>query len=365
MKVSIVIPTYNRSDYIVDTVNSVFAQGMQDFELIIINDGSTDDTEEKLAPFMDRIVYKKTPNRGMAASRNEGMLLAQGEYIACLDDDDLYYPYKLEIQAAILDQHQDIGLVYSEFSGFDNHDYFDRWHLKTYHSSAYKRGGLTYDTIFGKKIKISNYPDVTRALMSEPEDWHDHYVYFGNIYESYLMNTIVFTNSIMFRRSVLEKSGLQNSYYGYFHDLEFVLRICKYFDVAFIDIPTYKLRYHENQVSTTQGPRSTQNAIKKQRNLLNVTKKYALYDQTYYAANKQKVDRQLAMLYRAVAVPLISYYSDDKHKTKYYPRRARAYLKGCKHYHKTYYFLCLLSYLPHFMRRAGFKLLELQRQHNR
>lgn len=361
MKVSVIIPTYNRAASVVEAIDSVLNQTMQDFELIVINDGSTDDTETKLEPYMDKIVYLKTENQGMAGARNHGMLLARGEHIAYLDDDDLYQPYKLEIQLAILEQHPEISLVYSEFSGFDNDGYFDEWHLKTYHSSAYRRGRLTYNTIFENKRKLKSYPDISNVLSKQPADWLEHSVYFGNIYDYYLMNTIVFTNSIMFRRSILSNVGLQERYFGFFHDLEFVLRICKDYAVGFIDIPTYSLRYHAEQVTATQGPRSTQNAIKKQRNLLHVTKQYALSDTEYYQSHKDIVDNQMAMLYRAIALPLIGYKSENNHKTKYYPKRARAYLVKCKQYKKPQYFLFALSFMPHILRRIGFKILDVQR----
>lgn len=362
MKVSIVIPTYNRSRYITDTVDSILNQSFTDYEIIIINDGSTDNTEEVLEPYKNKIKYLKTKNQGIAVARNEGMKLATGEYIAQLDDDDLYYPYKLDLQVTILENHPDIALVYTEFSGFDDESYFDEWHLKTYHSSAYKRGGLSYDKIFNKKIPLENYPAITKALTKYPSEFLNKHVYFGNIYDRYLMNTIVFTNSIMFRRSILDKTGLQEQKFGLFHDLEFVLRICKQHAVAFIDIPTYKLRYHPGQISITHGTAGTKNAIKKQRNLLHVTKLYALNDEEYYAAHKENIDTQLAALYRAVAIPLISYKSNNKHKTKYYPRRARAYLNGCKQHHKPQYLLLFLSYLPHIFRRISFKIMEINKQ---
>jgi len=362
MKVSIIIPTYNRGNYIADTIDSVLAQSLTDYEMIIINDGSTDNTEDVLSPYRDKIVYKKTVNQGMSAARNEGMKLAKGEYIAQLDDDDLYQPYKLETQVAILDQHPEISLVYTEFSGFDDDGYFDTWHLKTYHSSAYKRGGLSYDNIFNKKIQLRNYPAIKTALKACPNEWLDHYAYFGNIYNCYLMNTIVFTNSIMFRRSILKETGLQQPKFGLFHDLEFVLRICKQYDVAFINIPTYKLRYHPGQVSITTGIAGAKNAIKKQRNLLHVTKLYAFDDKQYYQEHKETVDKQLAMLYRAIAIPLISYKSNNKHKTRCYPKRARAYLNKCAYHHRSQYFLLFLSYMPHIVRRLGFKIINMNKQ---
>ncbi|HFD31629.1 MAG TPA: glycosyltransferase family 2 protein [Gammaproteobacteria bacterium] len=362
IKVSVIIPTYNRSKYIAETLESVFNQSFKNYEIIIINDGSTDDTEKILEPYRDRIIYKKIKNQGVAFARNEGMKLARGKYIAYLDDDDLYLPWKLEVQVAILEKHPDIALTYTEFSGFDGSGYFDEWHLKTYHCSAYKHRALTYDKIFSKKYKLRETPEINAALKQCPSDWLDHYAYFGKIYEHYLLNTIVFTNSIMFRSEILTEIGLQDSRFGLFHDLEFVLRISKKYNIGFIDIPSYQLRYHPGQISLTSGITGSINAIKKQRNLLQITKHYALNDENYYHSHKEIIDKQLAMLYRAIAVPMISFKSNDTHKTKYYPKRARAYLSKCKLYNNPEYFLYFLSFMPHIIRRIGFKIINIKKR---
>ncbi len=101
--VSIVMPAYNVSSYIAASINSVQGQTYTDWELIIINDGSTDDTEDIVMSFASqdqRIVYYRQTNQGAAASRNEGLRLAQGELIAFLDADDLWQTTFLEEMVA-------------------------------------------------------------------------------------------------------------------------------------------------------------------------------------------------------------------------------------------------------------------------
>ncbi len=158
---------------------------------------------------------------------------------------------------------------------------------------------------------------------------------------------------MMFRKSVLQKTGLQDIQFGFFHDLEFALRICKYYKVGFIDIPTYKLRYHPEQVSTLASPNSSQVAVQLQNDLLKVTEFHGKRDNNYYTANKKKIDRQLARLSRAVAVPLMGYNGND--------RQAREYLEKCKLYGHPEYLLWGLSYMPHFIRRILFKYLSIQK----
>lgn len=105
MQISVVIPTFNRAREIPGALKSVFAQTYQPFEVIVVDDGSVDSTEEALAPFMQQIRYIKTVNRGVSAARNRGILEAKGEWIAFLDSDDTWEPAKLQRQAEALQRN--------------------------------------------------------------------------------------------------------------------------------------------------------------------------------------------------------------------------------------------------------------------
>jgi glycosyltransferase involved in cell wall biosynthesis len=123
-KVSVIIPTYNREKYIVDTINSVLNQTFSDYEIIVVDDGSTDGTERVIREqFPDKISYLSKPNGGPASARNMGMRIATGEYIAFLDSDDLWLPEKLEIQIRYMDSNPKCGLIGSwalTFRGTDS-----------------------------------------------------------------------------------------------------------------------------------------------------------------------------------------------------------------------------------------------------
>jgi glycosyltransferase involved in cell wall biosynthesis len=120
--VSVVIPTYNRSDYILEAIESVRTQTYRDFEIIVVDDGSRDDTRELLSGLIDEktIRYVYQDNRSKSAARNHGVRLAEGKYIAFLDSDDLFTPTKLAKQVAFLDKHPEIGFVHSWYSKFDD-----------------------------------------------------------------------------------------------------------------------------------------------------------------------------------------------------------------------------------------------------
>lgn len=117
--VSVVIATYERANLIEDSINSVLAQTVQDFEIVVIDDGSTDDTEERVRSFGDsRIRYIRQENAGVAAARNRGTDEARGQYIVVLDDDDISPPWRLEAQFEVL--HPGVGATFGSSMNFDD-----------------------------------------------------------------------------------------------------------------------------------------------------------------------------------------------------------------------------------------------------
>lgn len=112
--VSAVIPTYNYGRYVTEAVESALAQTYRAVEIIVVDDGSTDDTRDQLRPYGDRIRYIYQPNQGLSAARNTGIRAARGRLIALLDSDDLWHPRRLEVQMRYLASNPDLGLVASD-----------------------------------------------------------------------------------------------------------------------------------------------------------------------------------------------------------------------------------------------------------
>ena len=118
--VGVIIPAYNCDRYIVQAVESVLAQQDCQYEIIVIDDGSTDLTEQVLEPYKDRIRYIKQENQGVAAARNHGIARARASLIAFLDADDYFLPGKLASQAEILLKRSDLGIVHSGWQRVDS-----------------------------------------------------------------------------------------------------------------------------------------------------------------------------------------------------------------------------------------------------
>jgi glycosyltransferase involved in cell wall biosynthesis len=111
--ISVIIPTYNCDRYIIQAIGSVLIQENCQYEIIVIDDGSTDYTRDILEPYQKQIRYIQQINQGVAAARNRGIAIAKGNLIAFLDADDYFLPDKLSAQAAIFQGRKDLGIVHS------------------------------------------------------------------------------------------------------------------------------------------------------------------------------------------------------------------------------------------------------------
>lgn len=121
--VSVIIPCYNQGNFLLDAVNSVLDQTYTNWECIIVNDGSSDNTEDIAKSFTakdPRIHYFFQANKGLPATRNVGIKMAKGQFIQLLDSDDIIRPNKLELQLKTFDESKNADIVYSEFLCFDN-----------------------------------------------------------------------------------------------------------------------------------------------------------------------------------------------------------------------------------------------------
>ena len=117
--VSVVIPLYNARTVIQETIESVLAQTWKDYEIIVVDDGSTDGSDEVVRQFTGRARLVRRENGGVAKARNLGIEQSSGKYVALLDHDDLWHPTKLEKQVAVLERNPLIGMVITDVAHVD------------------------------------------------------------------------------------------------------------------------------------------------------------------------------------------------------------------------------------------------------
>jgi glycosyltransferase involved in cell wall biosynthesis len=205
--VSIIIPTYHGARYIAQTVDSALTQTYSHREVIVVDDGSPDDTALVLKPYEGRIRYIRKTNGGPASARNAGIVQAQGEYLAFLDGDDLWEKDKLAEQVAFLMNHPECGLVYTNLSIIDEKD-----------------------------IVIST-TDRTRPS--------------GNLFMSLFMKNSIPTSSVLVRKACFEKVGVFDEDRDLIsvEDYDMWIRIASQFQIGFLNKPLLRYRIHRKGIS--------------------------------------------------------------------------------------------------------------------
>ncbi len=203
-KVSVIIPAYNMARYTVEAIKSVLNQTFKDYEIVVVDDGSTDNTKELLQPYIEshQITYIYKENGGACSARNVGIRVSRGEYIAFLDCDDLWLPKKLEISIDLLDSHPEIGFVYSRAIIID------------------KKGDNLW---FSKE----------RCYSGE------------NALEKLIFRNFIRSSSPVVRKECFKKVGLFDETIFHPADRDMWLRISEYFPIKYINIPLIKYRVGE------------------------------------------------------------------------------------------------------------------------
>jgi glycosyltransferase involved in cell wall biosynthesis len=238
-RISVVMPTYNRAAYIGSAIESVLRQSYRDFELIIIDDGSTDDTRNLVAPFLkdQRVRYILQNNEGAAAARNHGLAVRRGKYVAFIDSDDTWESNKLELQIRVMEALPEVSVVCSDFSSVDSKGCRETSHIRSYFK-VFDNYELSYEEVFQNILTES-----VEGLQK------DKGVYWGNIYETMLFGNVILTSTCLCREEVFKNTGLFDTNYSTLEDYDLFLRISNKYPVAFIDKPLVCYRYNVTQLS--------------------------------------------------------------------------------------------------------------------
>lgn len=231
--ISVIIPTYNSDRYICEAIDSVLCQTYTDYEVIVIDDGSTDDTGRIIADRYPMVRYYLVENRGAASARNLGISKAQGEFIAFLDADDRWLPAKLEKQVALFEADKTVGLVFTENVNFNEQGLLE--------FTANKRSRLMH----------------------------------GNIVRNIFVNSNVVTSTVMVRKSVFDHVGLFEEDLFVAEDDNMWMRICMKYGIALLD--ERLVQYRETKGSLSRDCTATIIAVNKHIEILR-TRYPDLYD---------------------------------------------------------------------------------------
>jgi glycosyltransferase involved in cell wall biosynthesis len=212
--VSVIMPTYNRVAEIKGSIQSVLDQSFKDFELVIVNDGGTDAVKEVVDSFGSKKIkyYKLERNKGLSGALNEGILKAEGKYIAYLDDDDVFYSNHLSNLVAFIDRHPDYDYVYS-----------NAWWCE-----GETKGGV--------------YVEISRRLLERRPKRFSRQLLFNNNYIS--------TLNILHRKDCFTKAGFFNEDLGMLMDWELWIRFAHEYNFCQLNDITGEYRFKRNNMST-------------------------------------------------------------------------------------------------------------------
>ncbi len=188
--VTVVIPSYNSARYLPEAINSVLAQTYQPIEIVVVDDGSTDNTAEVVATYGGKITYIKQENRGLSAARNTGILSSSGQYIVFLDSDDFLLPDMVELMVRALEDCPECGAAYGGYLIVDEDGS---------HKSA---------------------SDLTKPS--------------GRLFETLMADGLTIVPSVMVRRDALSVSGIFDPMLPQIEDRDLWIRISYYYDFVFV-----------------------------------------------------------------------------------------------------------------------------------
>ena len=205
-RVSVVIPAFNCGDYIVEAIASVVAQDYPDIEIVVVDDGSSDDTAAKVTSAFPEVLYIRQENAGSAIARNRGILASSGELVAFLDADDLWLPGKLDKQVRYLMEHPEVSLVYTDFS---------------------------------RSADVEH--DISSRLATR-KFWTQ-----GSEFLSLLRQNFLHTSSVILRRKILADSGIFDPKFRNAQDWDLWIRVGEVGRFALIDEVLTRYRLHPDQ----------------------------------------------------------------------------------------------------------------------
>jgi glycosyltransferase involved in cell wall biosynthesis len=233
--VSVVVPTFNRAHVLPRAIASALAQTHQNVQVVIADDGSTDGTRElvtRLWANEPRVEYHYQDNNGVSAARNLGFAHSRGEFVALLDSDDEWVPWKLEVQLSALRACPDAGMIWTDMRAIDldGHEVNPRY-LRTMYSAWDQ---VDAATLFSHSMKVADVaPPELRDLMG------DTLLYSGDIFSQMVLGNLVHTSTVLIRRERLTAVGtFDEALYPAGEDYDFHLRTCRFGPVAFMDFPT-------------------------------------------------------------------------------------------------------------------------------
>lgn len=247
-KVDIIMPAYNSGKYIANAIESVLAQKYEDLKLYVVDDGSVDDTKLIIETYINKnpgkIAYSFQKNKGPAAARNKGISESNGEYIAFLDSDDIWYPEKLEKQISLFN-NKNTGFIYCD-------NYF-----------VDEQRGIFQS--YSRNVKLLS----------------------GDILLDLFCDFFIITSSIVLRRECINQVGLFDEMLIVGEDYDFFLRLAKFFKADVVKEKLWERRVLSNSLSR-------KDFVLDARNDLMILKRFLSNNSDFYHTHKKQINNRLS-----------------------------------------------------------------------
>jgi GT2 family glycosyltransferase len=325
--VSVIVPTYDRAQIVRLAIDSVVGQTYSNVEVVVVDDGSRDNTRQVIESYGAPVRYVHQANAGVSAARNRGIAHARGEFIALLDSDDQFLPWKLEAQVRVLRAHPEVGMVWTDMAAVNERgDVLDAKYLRTFYDAH----------------ALARLEDVCRhagplrsAWPGAPADVAAAPVYTGDIFSQMLLGNLVHTSTVVIRRDRLRLTGgFDTSLKHSGEDYEFHVRTCSHGPVALIDASS--LLYRVGAADQLTAPEL---GIHRARNNLTTVLRWLERGGTRIQLPPQTVRDRLAQAFRWVGEAELEY--GDRGRARENLWRALRYAPGHRRTAMLLFFACL------------------------
>ncbi len=255
-KVSIIMPVLNGERYIVEAIESILSQTYKNYELVAVDDGSTDRTCEILHQYRDRLELRYVHHpvcKGIAVSVNDGIRNATGEFITFLDHDDVWFPHLLETQVGHLDAHPDVGMVHSDFQTIDD------------------TGNIIEESV--ARCRDRRRPS-------------------GEVFQALFMDSFIAASSSLIRKECFDRLGGfdESLHWGDYH---MWMRIARHYKIDYVPEVLTKYRQHTSQSTRTHDDRPDRDSVA----MIAIKKLLDQYPEIRGEIGEKTIRRRMAMLY--------------------------------------------------------------------
>lgn len=286
LRLSVVVPTYNAAKTIASTLDSILAQELAPVDIIVVDDGSKDNTRDVLGPYADRVRLVFQQNSGVSAARNRGVAEAQGDWVAFCDADDLFHHDKLTIVGSAIEAVPDAALVFHDFWSIEENRVVDArsTHSKYSMFPLFKELDLTMSEIL---------PD-RRVVATISKDFPIVEAWLGRPFRWLMLGNVLMPSTVSVRKSTFLAAGGFDRDFRYAEDTEFFLRFAKQTEFLWIDAALTGYR-------RAPGTLLTGNMMATMKNAMRAVVKHCVEDELVMRADPIWVRSALARRYARLA----------------------------------------------------------------